>query len=115
MSDNLSFNDLNEQAQTKAINGFMPFYGKLLSENALDVMTTFDFDHVMADINRSLKDVSNKTTDEMYAFVIKFHADAIKDLVNELPQTYFDNGNPMTDWSQWYVEETNKLDPDATL
>ena len=115
MSDNLSFNDLNEQAQMKAITGFMPFYGKLLANNELDVMTTFDFDHVMADINRTIKTVSNKTPEEIYSYVINFNSAAIHDLVNELTQTYFDNGNPMTDWSEWYVDEANRLDPDATL
>ncbi|ANZ57890.1 hypothetical protein BGL34_03040 [Fructilactobacillus lindneri] len=115
MSDNLSFKDLSSQAQEKAINEFVPFYIGLLRNKELDVMTIFDMNHVMADINRTINTASNKIPEDLYEYVINFNNDDYHTLMSELPQTYFDNGNPTTDWSEWYVSETNKLDPNATL
>ncbi|WP_413626952.1 hypothetical protein R4B61_03600 [Fructilactobacillus vespulae] len=115
MSDNLSFTDLNEAAQAKVAESFIPFYVKLFKNQELDVMTTYDFNHVIAVINRTILDVSNKIPSELYHYVLTFDSESVMTLIKELPQTYFENGNPTTDWDEWYVTKTNEIDPDATL
>ncbi|USS90730.1 hypothetical protein [Fructilactobacillus carniphilus] len=115
MSDNLSFSELSDTAKAKALNDFVPFYFTLLTNEELDVMASFDFNHVIADINRTIMDVSNQVPEEICAFSADFNRNDYHKLLSQLPQTFFDNGNPTTDWREWYVEETNKLDPFATL
>ncbi|USS88424.1 hypothetical protein M3M39_02790 [Fructilactobacillus hinvesii] len=115
MSDNLSFSELNDAAKDKALTDFVPFYVSLLRNEELDVMASFDFNHVIADINRTIMDVNNQLPEEIYAFSAQFNRKDYENLLEQLPQTFFDNGNPNTDWREWYVEETNKLDPFATL
>ncbi|USS93037.1 hypothetical protein M8332_05425 [Fructilactobacillus ixorae] len=115
MSDNQSFSELNATAQEKAIADFVPFYVSLLNNEELDVMASFDFNHVIADINRTIMDVSNQVPAEICAFSAKFNHEDYQTLLSQLPQTFFANGNPTTDWREWYVTETTKLDPFATL
>ncbi|CAM2810639.1 hypothetical protein [Fructilactobacillus fructivorans] len=116
MSDNVKFNDLSEQAQQKVVNDFVPFYIQLFRNNNLEVMSTFDGESgVIADLNREIVTVSNNSPRDIVADVIKFDYDDFASLLSKLSQTYFENGNPTVDWSEWYVNATNKLDPDNTL
>ncbi|KRM90513.1 hypothetical protein [Fructilactobacillus florum] len=115
MSDNSTFSNLETTAKAKAIKSFLPFYIQKLRSDELDVMTTFDKRQVMANINRVIFDASNQATNNLYDFVADYCHENLLMLMQELPQAYFENGNPTTDWDAWYTEQTDQLDPNATL
>ncbi|MHA8137786.1 hypothetical protein ACYATM_01555 [Lactobacillaceae bacterium Scapto_B20] len=103
MSDKLfTFSELNEPAQQNAVKDFAIFYVHQYENNDMELIANYDRNGVVQDINRDLYINRFNLESTIISDSISERFNKYADLLKNLDQKYFDNGNSEQSWEKWY-------------
>ncbi|GLB46584.1 hypothetical protein WR164_05630 [Philodulcilactobacillus myokoensis] len=105
----LDFAKLSDEAKNTAVSDFASFYFNLYSQNGLELITSFDQKEVMNDINNYLLMHQNEDQKEIVKASIKDCFAQFSELINQIDQKFYANGNSEKPWNDWYNEKFVKL------
>lgn len=103
--NNISFDQLSDQAQDTAVNTFGRFYVKHFRTDGLDVFAQLDRTGYIADINSFMMENSSLHSDELLEGVVARRRGNLIGLIKALGLTFDESGKPQPTLEQWYLDK----------
>ncbi|WP_125571157.1 hypothetical protein [Lacticaseibacillus songhuajiangensis] len=103
--NNLSFDQLNDQAKNNAVTDFGRFYVKHLRTDGLDVFAQLDHSGYIADINEYMMENTALHSDELLSSVIRQRRGNLEGLIQQMGLQFNDEGKAQPELEQWYLNE----------